>query len=194
MEKTMSLSRHFLTTLTAAALLTVPPLQAEQPNQGALKKEAINLIKQFGGSLKPELKKAIQEGGPAHAITICSEKAPEIAKNLRDSSGWYIKRVSLKARNSSSATPDSWEQKVLKDFDARQAKGESARNMAYSEIVDGKYRFMKAQGVGKLCLNCHGANVKPEVEAVLKQKYPDDMARGYSLNQIRGAFSLAKDL
>jgi hypothetical protein len=190
----MPFNRQFLTTLAVAALLTISPLQAEQANQEALKKEAINLIKQFGGSLKPELKKAMQSGGPAHAITICSEKAPAIAKNLRDSSGWYIKRVSLKARNSSSATPDSWEEKVLKQFDERQAKGESARNMAHAEVVDGKYRFMKAQAAGKICLNCHGAKVKPEVEAVLKQKYPDDKARGYTLGQIRGAFSLAKDL
>lgn len=190
----MSLNRHFLTTLVATALLTASPLQAEQANQGELKKEAINLIKQFGGNLKPELKKALKSGGPAHAIAICSDKAPEIAKNLRESSGWGIKRVSLKARNSSSATPDSWEQKVLKQFDERQAKGESAKKMAYSEIVDGKFRFMKAQGTGKLCLTCHGAEVKPEVEAALKEKYPDDMARGYKLGQIRGAFSLVKDL
>jgi hypothetical protein len=194
MEKTMSLNRHFLTALAAAALLSVSPLQAEQVNQGELKKEAINLIKQFGGTLKPELQKALKSGGPAHAIGVCSEKAPAIAKNLRDSSGWYVKRVSLKARNSSSAIPDNWEQKVLKQFEERQAKGESARNMAYSEIVDGKYRFMKAQGAGKLCLTCHGTEITPEVEAALKEKYPDDMARGYSLGQIRGAFSLAKDL
>lgn len=186
--------RHFFITLAATTLLTVTPIQAQQGNQDALKKEAIDLIKQFGGTLKPELKKALENGGPAHAIGICSEKAPEIAKNLRDASGWYIKRVSLKARNSSTATPDSWEEKVLKEFDARQAKGESDRNMAYSEIVDGKFRFMKAQGVEKVCLNCHGEKISAEVEAVLKQKYPDDMARGYNLNQIRGAFSLAKDL
>jgi hypothetical protein len=194
MEKIMSLNRHFLNTLVATALLTVTPLQAEQANQGELKKEAVKLIKLFGGTLKPELKSALQNGGPAHAIGVCSEKAPEIAKNLSDASGWNIKRVSLKARNSSSAIPDSWEQKVLKQFDERQAKGESAKNMAYSEVVDGKYRFMKAQGAGKLCLTCHGAEVKPEVEAALKEKYPDDMARGYSLGQIRGAFSLTKDL
>jgi hypothetical protein len=190
----MKLSHYYLLPLMTAVLLIASPLRAEQPQQDELKKQAINLIKQFGGTLKPELKKALKSGGPAHAINICSEKAPAIAKDLRDSSGWYIKRVSLKARNSSSAIPDSWEEKVLKQFDERQAKGESARNMAYAEIVDGKYRFMKAQGAGNLCLNCHGAEVKPEVEAVLKKKYPDDKARGYTLGQIRGAFSLAKDL
>ena len=66
--------------------------------------------------------------------------------------------------------------------------------MAYAEIVDGRFRFMKAQGVEGVCLNCHAAEIKPEVEAALKQKYPDDRARGYTLGQIRGAFSLTRDL
>ena len=66
--------------------------------------------------------------------------------------------------------------------------------MAYAEVVDGSYRFMKAQGVEAVCLSCHAAEIKPEVEAALKEKYPEDMARGYSLGQIRGAFSLTRDL
>ncbi len=190
----MKLKPYILLPLALSALVSANSLQAEQKSQDELKKQAVELVKKFGGTLKPELKKALQSGGPAHAIGVCSEKAPAIAKDLRDSSGWYIKRVSLKARNSSTATPDAWEAQVLKQFDERQANGESARNMAYSEVVDGKFRFMKAQGVAEVCLNCHGADVKPEVEAVLKQKYPDDMARGYTLGQIRGAFSLAKDM
>jgi hypothetical protein len=48
-------------------------------DKAALKNEAISIVKQFGGSLKPELKKAIKAGGPAQAISMCSEKAPAIA-------------------------------------------------------------------------------------------------------------------
>ena len=162
-------------------------------DNSALKQEAIGIVKQFGGSLKPELKKAIKAGGPAHAVSVCSELAPSIAEKLRTDSGWYINRVSLKARNPS-AQPDAWEQKVLQQFDQRQAKGEDAQKMAFSEVVDGRFRFMKAQGVEKVCMNCHAAEIKPEVEAALKEKYPHDKARGYTIGQIRGGFSLAKDL
>lgn len=158
-----------------------------------LKKEAISIVKQFGGSLKPELKKAIKAGGPANAVSVCSDLAPAIANKLRTDTGWYIKRVSLKARNET-ATPDAWEKSVLQQFDKRQSEGESAKKMAFAEVVNGKFRFMKAQGVEKVCLNCHAAKIKPEVEAALKEKYPHDKARGYSLGQIRGAFSLAKDI
>ncbi len=180
---------------TAALTLALAglPAQAADIDQQALKQEAIGIVKRFGGSLKPELKKALKSGGPAHAISVCSEKAPAIAQQLRADTGWYIKRVSLKPRNPG-AKPDAWEEKVLKMFDERQAKGESAKKMAYAEVVDGKFRFMKAQGVEPVCLNCHAAKVKPEVEAALKEKYPHDKARGYSLGQIRGAFSLARDL
>ncbi len=158
-----------------------------------LKKEAIGIIKKFGGSLKPELKKAIKAGGPVKAVSVCSELAPAIAKNLRNDTGWYIKRVSLKARNQT-AVPDAWEKKILQQFDKRQFEGESAKKMAFAEVVNGKFRFMKAQGVEKVCLNCHATKIKPEVEAALKENYPHDKARGYSLGQIRGAFSLAKDI
>ncbi len=180
-------------TFFAVSLLAFPLAQADI-DKAQLKKEAVNIVKKFGGTLKPELKQAIKTGGPAHAISVCSERAPAIAKSLHNETGWYVKRVSLKARNQQTAIPDAWERKVLEQFDQRQAKGESAEKMAFAEVVDGKYRFMKAQGVEPVCMNCHAADIKPEIEAVLKEKYPQDMARGYTLGQIRGAFSLARGL
>ena len=181
------------------AVLCLPILLAFQAtatdvDQAQLRKEAVSIVKRFGGSLKPELKKAIKAGGPAHAISVCAEKAPAIAQGLRDDTGWYVNRVSLKARNNQTAIPDAWEKKVLERFNQRQANGESAEKMAFSEIVGGRFRFMKAQGVEPVCMNCHASDIKPETEAAIRQKYPLDKARGYSLGQIRGAFSLATDL
>ncbi len=185
--------------LKAPLILLVLPLLStlqtvQAVDQAEMKKQAISIVKRFGGTLKPELKKAMQASGPAHAISVCAEKAPVIAKDLSAESGWLVKRVSLKARNNQTAIPDAWETKVLQQFDQRQANGESAAKMAFAEVVDGKYRFMKAQGVEQVCLNCHAAELKPEVEAVLEEKYPLDKARGYTLGQIRGAFSLSIDI
>jgi len=183
--------------LTAAFCLPVLltfQAAATDIDQAQLKKEAVSIVQRFGGSLKPELKKAMQAGGPVNAISVCAEKAPAIAQGLRDDTGWYVNRVSLKARNNQTAIPDAWEKKVLEQFDQRQANGETAEKMAFSEIVDGKFRFMKAQGVEPVCMSCHAAEIEPETEAALREKYPLDKARGYSLGQIRGAFSLARDL
>ena len=181
-------------TLALPVLTAAQSLQATDVNEAQLKQEAIGIVKRFGGSLKPELKKAMQSGGPVHAISVCAEKAPSIARQLREDTGWYVRRVSLKARNAETAIPDAWEKRVLQQFDQRQANGESADQMAIAEVVDGRFRFIKAQAVEGVCMNCHAAEIKPEVEAALKEKYPDDRARGYSPGQIRGAFSLAKDL
>ena len=181
-------------TLALPVFTATQGILASDVNQAQLKQEAVSIVKRFGGALKPELKKALQSGGPAHAISVCADKAPSIAQQLRDDTGWYVRRVSLKARNSETAIPDAWEEKVLKQFDQRQANGESADRMAHAEIVDGRFRFMKAQGVEGVCMNCHAAEIKPEVEAALKEKYPDDRARGYTLGQVRGAFSLARNL
>jgi len=181
----------FLLLLSVTILLQA---QSKDDPKTALKSEAISIVKKFGGALKPELKKALEQGGPINAIDVCSVQAPEIAKKLSVETGWEVKRVSLKPRNSKMALPDEWEQKVLEQFNKRQSDGESAEKMAFSEIVDGRFRLMKAQGVEAVCLTCHGEAVVPEVKKALKEKYPNDKATGYSLDQIRGAFSLSKKL
>ena len=187
-------TRNLVAFFVLPSLFAVTALYADSVDKVALKAEAISIVKQFGGSLKPQLKKALKEGGPAHAINVCSTQAPEIAQDLSQSTGWSVKRVSLKARNTETATPDAWEKGVLEQFDQRQADGESAKKMAYAEVVDGQFRFMKAQGVEEVCLKCHAAKIDPETEKALQEHYADDSARGYTLGQIRGAFSLSKPL
>ena len=170
-------------------------LRSEEPmNKSELEMEAKEIVATFAGELKPKLKKAIQSGGLEHAVNICSVEAPKIAKNLSAKTGWSVKRVSLKPRNKNSATPDEFEREVLRQFNERQIKGESPSAIAYSEIIGDNFRFMKAQGVGGVCLNCHGESIQPDVIKLILEHYPDDAATGYSLGQIRGAFSLIKSL
>lgn len=173
------------------------PLQlqaSEGSSQSLLEQEAEAIVKQYAGLLKPQLKAAIQAGGFEHAVNICAQQAPEIASRLGTETGWSVKRVSLKARNTSSATPDQYERTVLQQFDQRQQKGEPVASIRHAAIVGKQFRFMRAQGVQGLCLNCHGESINPKVKQVLAQRYPHDLAIDYSLGQIRGAFSLVKDL
>ena len=149
-------------------------------------------IQQFAQSLQGELQAAMKAGGPVEAIEVCHTRAPEIARQVSRERGLDIARTSLKIRNPGNR-PDGWEREVLEDFDARRAAGEDpARLEAHTIYVRGnekEYRFMKAIPVGEVCLNCHGgAQVKPPVEAALKRLYPEDVARGYNLGELRGAF------
>lgn len=187
----VSASVFSLTTLFGFAEIPGTRLTTKEPS---LKAQAAAIVKQFAGTLKPKLVEAVASGGFGHAIDVCAVEAPIIAANLSDQSGWQVKRVSLKPRNSASAAADDFEQRVLTDFERRQAGGESSTTMTYSELVDGDFRFMKAQETETLCLNCHGASISAEVKAALAERYPNDLATGYSLGQIRGAFSLTKPL
>ncbi len=172
----------------------VSNVNANDDTIDTLNAKAMTIVKKFAGTLKPQLKAALESGGPVNAIEICSTQAPDIARKLSIESGWDIKRVSLKPRNSHSAKPDIWETSVLQRFNDRQVMGESANKMMHSEIIGGEFRFMKAQGVEAICLNCHGEKLSPSVSEALQKHYPDDMATGYSLGQIRGAFSLSKKI
>ncbi len=168
--------------------------QPDAPDVSKLKAEAISIVKQFGGTLKPKLVKALNEGGVNHAVKVCSEEAPAIAELLSKKTNWQVNRVSLKARNNKTAKPDLWETAVLKEFDQRQAQGEKAKSMAKAEIIKNEFRFMKAQGTAPLCLTCHGTELTNETKSALEHYYPSDNATGYTLGQIRGAFSLTKKL
>jgi len=175
-----------------AACQAQPEINAKQ--QAALQQQAALIVQQFAGSLKPKLKHALQHGGPAHEIEVCSKAAPALAAQLSQQSGWSIKRVSLKARNHHTAIPDSWERSVLEQFDREQVAGKPATAMVASRIEAGQFRFMKAQPVMPVCLLCHGQQLSPDVVQALKQYYPEDQATGYRLGQVRGAFSLRKQL
>lgn len=183
---------YILISILATALVSLSTRSEEAIDDTALQAEAISIVKQFGGTLKPLLKESIVTGGLNHAVDICSIQAPQIAEQLSKESGWSVKRVSLKPRNNLLATADPFERKVLQQFDQRQQAGELPDKMSYAETTATEFRFMKAQGVDGLCLGCHGKVISSEVQNALKQYYPNDIATGYSLGQVRGAFSLTK--
>lgn len=191
--------------VTAAILLAADPLAAEPAASSALATapnpnlvQAKALTQEFASTLKGELEAGIKAGGPITAIGFCKERAPDIAAKLSAQSGWKIGRVSLKWRNAKTGQPDPWEQQVLTRFDERQAAGEPVETMAFAEVVEQNgarhFRFMKAIPTGELCLACHGRQLAPEIAVALDQAYPGDRARGYSVGEVRGAFTLTKPL
>lgn len=191
MQETQDAPDPSLNSIPAAPVSTPGMPQFGAP---ALANEAGALTQRFIGTLLPTLQAAMQNGGPLNAIDVCAVEAPKIAKQLSEESGWNVTRVSLKARNSSAATPDLWETQVLRMFDQRQQMGESPATLNVSEIVNGNFRYMQAQATAPLCLTCHGSEVSADVLQAIRAKYPNDLAIGYQADQIRGAISLQKAL
>jgi hypothetical protein len=165
------------------------------------KAEAKKITGAFFEQLKGELGKGMKAGGTVAAIGICNTRAPAIAMEHSQGSGWSVARTSLKLRNPNNA-PDAWETKVLQQFEEQRATGEGPDALVYAEIVeegDEKYfRFMKGIVMPPLekmpCLKCHGEGLDPDTAAALDELYPQDKARGYKAGQVRGAFTLKKTL
>lgn len=159
------------------------------------RKTAGGLIQTLGG----ELKAAMTTGGPAGAIGVCKEKAPQIAAEAAQRTGMKIKRVSPNNRNPK-GVPDAWETQALADLEKRLAAGEKPETLDLHAVVpsgEGKeFRYAKALVTQPLCLNCHGdpGKMAPDVKAKLAAEYPGDKAVGYSAGMIRGILSIRKPL
>ena len=41
-----------------------------------------------------------------------------------------------------------------------------------------------------MCLQCHGTQIKPEVQKQILKLYPNDLAVGYGENEVRGIWSI----
>jgi len=160
-------------------------------------KQSRIVVSDFMLLLKADLKAAMKEGGPGNAIQVCKNKAPEIAAETSEKQGWRVARTSLKLRNPLNQ-PDPWELKVLQEFEKRKAAGEEIKMLEFAEVVttEGKkqFRYMKAIPTGKVCLQCHGSHIAPDVEAALKTYYPKDRATSFKQGDIRGAFTITQPM
>ncbi len=84
----------------------------------------------------------------------------------------------------------------LQLFEQRKADDEAIETMEYAETIKTAektiYRYMKPIPTTGLCLTCHGETLADEVSNKVKVLYPHDNATGFSLGDIRGAFTLQK--
>jgi hypothetical protein len=160
--------------------------------QVSLENTAKQKVKVFAAELKSALVTAIQKDGLHSAVKVCEQRAPEIAKNL-STDGWTVARTSLKTRNESNM-PDEWEKQILMRFDEQYKSGEKANTLLISKLNDEEFRFMKAIPTGQVCLACHGTSVDPYLLRKINALYPKDAAVGFTLDDIRGAFSVTKKI
>lgn len=172
-----------LALISAAASLAATEREATEA-------EAKRIVKAFVGEVKPMLQGYMQTQGPVAAIEGCAVEAPAIADRVSERTGWNVGRVSLKPRNSDRGMPDAWETTTLLRLEILRQDGAGPGALNHGEWVDGRYRYMQAQLVDAVCLNCHGEPLAPAVQAGIDEYYPDDTATGFQLGDIRGAVTL----
>jgi hypothetical protein len=173
------------------AYADMPVNSPEQNMLGEAKKLSAEFVQKLGGILKQQLESA----GTASALSVCKDVAPAMSAQYSNDKR-IVKRVSLKPRNSSIGVADAWEANQLKQFDMAAASGKPAAEIETHAVIDEQdgrwFRYMKAIPTQAMCLQCHGGadNIQPNVQTLLKQLYPNDLAVGYKVGEIRGAISV----
>ncbi|MDO9281744.1 MAG: DUF3365 domain-containing protein [Methylotenera sp.] len=173
------------------AYADMPVSSPEQNMLGDAKKLSAEFVQKLGGTLKQQL----ESSGTESALSVCKDVAPAMSAQYSNDKR-IVKRVSLKPRNNTIGVADAWEANQLKQFDMAVASGKPAAEIEAHAVTDEKdgrwFRYMKAIPTQAMCLQCHGGtdNIQPTVQALLKQLYPNDLAVGYKVGEIRGAISV----
>jgi hypothetical protein len=184
------MSRGTLVTLVALAMCACtggegdkmsPAVEAQVVEAGAA---AANALK---GTLITNLTGAMQQGGPASAIEFCSTSAVELTAGVEADQGLEIKRTTTRYRNPANA-PDQPEAEALRHFETELAETGELPGVWVQKVGRGEYRYYQSLSVAPPCLKCHGTSeeIDPAVQAILDERYPDDLATDYAVGDFRG--------
>jgi cytochrome c551/c552 len=134
----------------------------------------------------------IQNKGTLEAMAFCNIQAMPLTDSMSVKYNAVIKRVSDKNRNPNNKA--NQEELVYID----QFKKDLAAKKELKPIVvdkGKKVQFYYPIPTNSMCLQCHGKpeNIKPDVQKKIKALYPNDLAVGYSENEVRGIWSITFD-
>lgn len=149
-------------------------------DHGSPRERAIAAKDALFEQLSGELMQAMSTRGPAAAISVCREKAPAIATTVGNEHSVKIGRTSFRLRNDRNVPP-GWAETFVKQ------RVETPQFVDVDESTVGAFLPIRLK---PQCLTCHGPReeIDPEVLAALDEKYPNDQATGFNIDDLRGWF------
>ena len=141
-------------------------------------------------ALAKELTAKMKENGAEEAIDYCSLQALPITQQISEEEKVELARVSHKFRNPSNAASEE-ELKLIENYINLQQSGEQLSPVVISGKGVKTY-YSPITLAAPLCLSCHGnsSEIDPGALAVIKERYPDDKAVDFELNEVRGMFKV----
>jgi hypothetical protein len=182
----------------AGAQSTVGSAAAALPDLQTRLQAARDSARTYSDQLKGQLSEAIKSGGIKGAVGQCTTIAPDLNSTVSEQSLFEIGRTALKLRNPDNA-PDPWERANLELFVKQLAAGGDHKAMEAYDVTTTKegqklFRYMRPILTGEMCLGCHGPAVAQDIKQEIARSYPDDKATGYTLGELRGAFTLVQEV
>jgi hypothetical protein len=167
--------------LILSLVSVLPACKRSKINEAKYEAAGAEAVLPFKKSLKQALVKGLEEG-PVEAISACRDEAPKLAE-ASSTGGIKVGRASRKLRNPGNA-PKLWMEPFLQVYESDPESREPSVVLIDEKTVG----YVEPIFVQPLCVTCHGAELAPDLEATLKELYPDDQATGYAPGDFRGVF------
>ncbi len=148
---------------------------------------AIETKKALGG----ELKAAMKRGGVEEAVNYCNVNALPLTDSIAQRYNATIRRATDKPRNPANKAT-AMEMKYIEQF-RREISQEGKVTPVVAEAGDSVH-FFAPIAIESLCLTCHGTKgeaLTVENYAIISEKYPEDMAFNYNVDDLRGVWHIA---
>jgi len=173
-------------------LLTVSACRQIRSDDELIEK-GTSVSKELVNALMTELQAEISENGLPDAINYCSLHALPIADSISRLEQLKVSRVSHRFRNPMNASDDK-ETAMIEKYTWQQKAGEELHPQVVKRNGQ-KIYYAPILLASPLCLSCHGPyeNIDPDVRNVLNERYPDDRAVDFRLNEVRGMFKIVFD-
>jgi cytochrome c553 len=137
--------------------------------------------------LGKNLMEAIQQKGTIEALTFCNIQAIPLTDSMSTQFNATIKRVSDKNRNPNNKA-NGEELNYIAQFKKDLVDKKDIKPVALEK--GDKIQFYYPIETNTMCLQCHGKQIKPEVQRQILKLYLKDLAVGYDENEVRGIWSI----
>lgn len=139
-------------------------------------------------TLLKNVAKEMQNGGPTNAVDFCNIHASEITDSLSQAYNATISRIAERNRNQNNLATEEEALLLTAMFNNKQQD---------TLIMDGdKPVYYKNILLGMpTCLKCHGGDtdISDSTRAIINERYPNDLATGFKLGDLRGAWKITFD-
>lgn len=143
--------------------------------------------------LGKNLMQAIQSEGSAYAVDFCNTRAYPLTDSMAQLLNVHLKRVSDQPRNLDNSAQGTQLEYIRS---AKEKLGRGEKVTPQLQEFEGKMIAYYPIITNTMCLQCHGdpdSQINQETLAKLNTLYPDDQARGYAENQLRGIWVVEMD-
>jgi len=172
-----------------------PPSAVAPPSPGpvdelraAAESRGREIVSEAGRALSGVLLEAIAQGGYTNAFPLCSMQALPLTTSLAQAHDVELRRVSHRPRNEANRASEQ-EMVIIRRY--AELRGQEGRPEPVVILDDTGAAVFYAPIVitTNLCLQCHGVpdvELRPEVQPLIAQFYPQDEATGFQLGDLRG--------